>query len=92
MIENDSMWIFPSMMFNYGYLKTIFFSVGALDVGFTPFELSVSPIKYIEDLSRFQKNFFSRRRRRSTFFVDHHKCHQYFLPENGKNERFYSIS
>ena len=36
---------FPSMMFNYGYLKTIFFSVGALDVGFTPFEMSVSPIK-----------------------------------------------
>ena len=61
MIENDSMWIFPSMMFNYGYLKTIFFSVGALDVGFTPFELSVSPIKYIEDLSSFEKNFFKTR-------------------------------
>ena len=61
MIENDSMWNFPSMMFNYGYLKTIFFSVGALDVGFTPFELSVSPIKYIEDLSSFEKNFFKTR-------------------------------
>ena len=38
--------------------KTIFSWSLGLDVSFTPFELSVSPIKYIEDLSRFEKNFF----------------------------------